>query len=90
MFLFCLVYFILLSFGRFCLVLPYTLVRGHSVEFVPRIFSCPADHLPDWQPHILLDMVEPDRLCMHVCMYVCMYYVLSIMYVCMYVCMYIY
>ena len=25
---------------------------------VPLIFFCPADHVPDWQPRILLDMVE--------------------------------
>ena len=25
---------------------------------VPLIFSCPADHVPDWQPRILLCMVE--------------------------------
>ena len=25
---------------------------------VPLIFSCPADHVPDWQPHISLGRVE--------------------------------
>ena len=25
---------------------------------VPLIFSCPADHVPDWQPRILLGTVE--------------------------------
>ena len=25
---------------------------------VPLIFSCPTDHVPDWQPRILLGMVE--------------------------------
>ena len=25
---------------------------------VPLIFFCPADHAPDWQPRILLGMVE--------------------------------
>ena len=25
---------------------------------VPLIFSCPADYVPDWQPRILLGMVE--------------------------------
>ena len=24
----------------------------------PLIFFCPADHVPDWQPRILLGMVE--------------------------------
>ena len=25
---------------------------------IPLTFSCPADHVPDWQPRILLGMVE--------------------------------
>ena len=25
---------------------------------VPVIFFCPADHVPDWQPRILLGMIE--------------------------------
>ena len=25
---------------------------------VPLTFFCPADHVPDWQPRMLLDMVE--------------------------------
>ena len=25
---------------------------------VPLIFFCPADHVPDWQPRVLLGMVE--------------------------------
>ena len=29
-----------------------------SVVDVPLIFFCPADHVPDWQPRILLGMVE--------------------------------
>ena len=29
-----------------------------SVVDVPLIFSCPACHVPDWQPRILLGMVE--------------------------------
>ena len=29
-----------------------------SLEDVPLIFFCPADHVPDWQPRILLGMVE--------------------------------
>ena len=28
-----------------------------SVDFT-LIFSCQADHVPDWQPHILLSIVE--------------------------------
>ena len=43
-----------LSFCRFCLVymLSLELCRCSST------FSCPADHVPDWQPRILLVMVE--------------------------------
>ena len=29
-----------------------------SLIGVPLIFSCPADHVPDWQPRILLGVVE--------------------------------
>ena len=29
-----------------------------SVVDVPLIFFCPADHVPDWQPRVLLGMVE--------------------------------
>ena len=29
-----------------------------SLVNVPLIFFCPADHVPDWQPRILLGMVE--------------------------------
>ena len=29
---------------------------------VPLIFSCPADHVPDWQPCILLGMVEAQSV----------------------------
>ena len=33
--------------------------RGSFVhDDVPLMFSCPADHLPDWRPRILLGMVE--------------------------------
>ena len=31
--------------------------RCSFVEDVPLIFSCPADHVPDWPPRILLGMV---------------------------------
>ena len=44
-----------LSLCRFCFVFML------SLDFVdvPLIFSCPADHVPDWQPRILLlGMVE--------------------------------
>ena len=29
-----------------------------SLVDVPLIFFCPADHVPDWQPRVLLAMVE--------------------------------
>ena len=29
-----------------------------SLIDVPLIFFCPADHVPDWQPRVLLGMVE--------------------------------
>ena len=33
--------------------------RSHwSLVDVPLIFFCPADHVPDWQPRVLLGMVE--------------------------------
>ena len=32
--------------------------RRWSFVDVPLIFFCPADHVPDWQPRILLGMVE--------------------------------
>ena len=34
-------------------------VQSHwSLVDVPLIFFCPADHVPDWQPRVLLGMVE--------------------------------
>ena len=41
-----------LSFFFVCLCFSFALVD------VPLIFFCPADHVPDWQPHVLLGMVE--------------------------------
>ena len=29
-----------------------------SLVDVPLIFFCPADHVPDWKPRVLLSMVE--------------------------------
>ena len=40
-----------LSFRRFCLVF-FSCSRWSFVIDVPLIFSCPADHVPDWQPSI--------------------------------------
>ena len=42
----------------FCFLFCFFNSRGSFVD-VPRIFSCPADHVPDWQPRsILLGMFE--------------------------------
>ena len=50
--------------GVFALFL-FLCYRWSFVHVTP-IFSCPADHVPDWQPRIVLGMYA----CMHVCMYV--------------------
>ena len=50
-------FFLFLSLCRFCLFMFF--FRSYwSLVDVPLIFSCPADHVPDWQPRILLGMVE--------------------------------
>ena len=36
----------------------FDLLNLWSFVDVPLIFSCPADHVPNWQPRILLGMVE--------------------------------
>ena len=43
-------------FRLFCLI--FVLCFHRSFVDVPLIFSCPADNVPDWQPRILLGMVE--------------------------------
>ena len=51
---FCILLFLFLSLCCFvCLCLCLCVFVD-----VPRIFFCPADHVPDWQPRILLGMVE--------------------------------
>ena len=50
----CILLFLFLSLCRFCL---FVFVFVFFVD-VPLIFFCPADHVPDWQPRILLGMVE--------------------------------
>ena len=47
-----------LSF-MFCFVIIFIFFcsRWSSVD-VPRTFFCPADHVPDWQPRMLLGTVE--------------------------------
>ena len=51
--IFCILLFLFLSLCRFvCLCLCLCFAD------VPLIFFCPADQVPDWQPRILLGMVE--------------------------------
>ena len=61
---------LLLSFSGLCFIIPFFLsflscfcfvlfsCSHWSFVEVPLIFSRPADHVPDWQPRILLGMVE--------------------------------
>ena len=48
------VFFVLLCILYFC-------SRWSFVD-VPLIYCCPADHVPDWQPRILLGMLRSARL----------------------------
>ena len=48
---------ILLLFLSFCRFY-FVLCSRWSCVDVPLIFFCPADHVPEWQPRILLDTVE--------------------------------
>ena len=50
--------FLFLSLCRFCFWLCFFFCSHWSFVDVPLIFFCPADHVPDWQPRILLGMVE--------------------------------
>ena len=55
------VYFVILvPFSlSFLFVCIFHLFCSHwTLVDVPLIFFCPADHVPDWQPRILLGMVE--------------------------------
>ena len=56
----CILLFLFLSLCRFlCVVFVFVLLSYHrSLVDVPLISFCPADHVPDWQPRILLGMVE--------------------------------
>ena len=57
---FCPVYFVILvpfSLSFFC-VFVFFFCSHWSLVDVPLIFFCPADHVPDWQPRVLLGMVE--------------------------------
>ena len=59
----CILLFLFLSLGRFffffffCVVVFFFCSHCSLVD-VPLIFFCPADHVPDWQPRVLLGMVE--------------------------------
>ena len=48
--------FLFLSLCRLCVCV--SLCSHWSLVDVPLIFFCPADHVPDWQPRVLLGMVE--------------------------------
>ena len=47
-----------LSFAVFCFVFVVFFCSHWSLVDVPLIFFCLADHVPDWQPRILLSMAE--------------------------------
>ena len=49
--------FLFLSLCRFCLFVFFFCSHWRLVD-VPLISFCPADHVPDWQPRIVLGMVE--------------------------------
>ena len=53
----CILLFLFLSLCRFC-VFVFFFCSPWSLVDVPLIFFCPADHVPDWQPRVLLGMVE--------------------------------
>ena len=51
-------YFVIpVPFSFFC-VFVFFFCSHWSLVDVPLIFFCPADHVPDWQPRVLLGMVE--------------------------------
>ena len=52
----CILLFMFLSLCRLCVCV--FLCSHWSLVGVPLIFFCPADHVPDWQPRVLLGMVE--------------------------------
>ena len=53
----CILLFLLLSLCRFVCSCFFSCSHWSLVD-VPLIFFCPADHVPDWQPRILLGVVE--------------------------------
>ena len=52
----CILLFLFLYLCRLCVCV--FLCSHWSLVDVPLIFFCPADHVPDWQPRVLLGMVE--------------------------------
>ena len=52
----CILLFLFLSLCRLWVCV--FLCSHWSLVDVPLIFFCPADHVPDWQPRVLLGMVE--------------------------------
>ena len=53
----CISLFLFLSLRRFLCVCVFFCSHWSLVD-VPLISFCPADHVPDWQPRIILAMVE--------------------------------
>ena len=51
----CILLFLFLSL---CRVFVFFFCSHWSLVDVPLIFFCPVDHVPDWQPRVLLGMVE--------------------------------
>ena len=75
----CILLFMFLSLCRLCVCV--FLCSHWSLVDVPLIFFCPADHVPDWQPRVLLGMVEARSVNVkkttttttcYECMYVCL------------------
>ena len=54
----CILLFLFLSLCRFFCVFVFFFCSHWSLVDVPLIFFCPADHVPDWQPRVLLGIVE--------------------------------
>ena len=84
----CILLFLFLSLCRLCVCV--FLCSHWSLVDVPLIFFCPADHVPDWQPRVLLGMVEARSvnvkktttiLCMCVCVCVFFPFILDIKFV---------
>ena len=53
----CILLFLFLSLCRLC-VCVFSLLSLELGRCSSDLFFCPADHVPDWQPRVLLGMVE--------------------------------